>query len=35
LLGHTLVLARDQGGCRFLQKLILDKDKALIKIIFD
>jgi len=29
------VLARDQGGCRFLQKLILEKDKALIKIIFD
>ena len=35
LLNHTMVLARDQGGCRFLQKLINDQDKEILKIIFD
>lgn len=32
---HSMVLARDQGGCRFLQKLTLERDPKLVKIIFE
>ena len=35
LLGHSLTLARDQGGCRFLQKVILEKDPEAVKIVFE
>lgn len=35
LLEHSCVLARDQGGCRFLQKIILEKDPQIVKLVFD